>query len=163
MAELFLRVLLWGGVGSVIFTIVLLLMRSLGVTDAARDPEGKFKRVSLRSFVGFASVVGLMIGFPAAGTLAILEPEALSFWTAWGVAYGVYFIINLYDFVVLDYLVVVRWHPGFLQLPDTDYYRTTRPEEHERLREFLSLLSREGGGDLNSLIVAARQIAAVLG
>ena len=46
---------------------------------------------------------------------------------AWGVAYGIYFIINLYDFVVLDYLVVVRWHPAFLKLPDTDYYRTIRP------------------------------------
>ncbi len=68
-----------------------------------------------------------MIGFPALGAASLLGPEAITYWRALTVAYGIFFIINLYDFVVLDYLVIVRWHPAFLQLPETDYYRTTRP------------------------------------
>ncbi len=44
-----------------------------------------------------------------------------------------------------------------------EYFRSNRPDEHARLNDFLELLSREGGGDLNSLTVAARQIASVIG
>ena len=126
MAGITLGVLLWGGLGSLLFTGLLFLMRALGVTDAARDPKGKFRRLSLKSLVGFAAVLVLLVGLPALGSATILE-GALTWWAAWGVAYGIFFVINLYDFVVLDYLIIVRWHPAFLNLPDTDYYRTTRP------------------------------------
>lgn len=81
-----------GAGGCLLFTANLFFLRALGVTDAARDPEGRFKSLSVKSFVGFGSM-----------------------------------LVNLYDFVVLDYLVIVRWHPAFLELPDTDYYTTTRP------------------------------------
>ena len=126
LAGITLGVLLWGGLGSLLFTGLLFLMRAFGVTDAARDREGRFRRLSLKSLVGFASVLVLMVGFPALGSVTILE-RAISLWAAWGVAYGIFFVINLYDFVVLDYLIIVRWHPTFLNLPDTDYYNTTRP------------------------------------
>lgn len=121
-----LDVLLWGGLGGLLFTGLLFLMRAIGVTDAARDREGEFRRMSWKSLVGFASVLLLMVGLPALGSATILE-GAVSLWTAWGVAYGIFFVINLYDFVILDYLIIVRWHPAFLKLPDTDYYKTTRP------------------------------------
>ena len=127
MTGVLFPILLWGAIGSLIFTGALVVMRAAGVVDATRDPEGRFKRLSMKALAGFLFIVVLMIGFPALGTLAIVGGDALSFWAAWGVAYGIYFIINLYDFVVLDYLVIVRWHPAFLHLPDTDYYRTTRP------------------------------------
>jgi hypothetical protein len=126
MTDTTLGVLLWGGLGSLLFTGLLLLMRSIGVTDAARDREGKFRRMTWKSLVGFASVLTMMVGFPALGSATILEGD-ISLWAAWGVAYGIFFVVNLYDFVVLDYLLIVRWHPAFLNLPDTDYYKTTRP------------------------------------
>jgi hypothetical protein len=127
MPDVLGSMLLWGSLGSLLFTANLLLMKAWGVTDAARDSEGKFKRLSVKSFIGFSSMLVLMVGFPALGATATLGGDTLSFWSAWGVAYGIYFIVNLYDFVVLDYLVIVRWHPAFLRLPDTDYYTTTRP------------------------------------
>ena len=37
VAGVTLGVLLWGALGSLLFTGVLLLMRTLGMTDAARD------------------------------------------------------------------------------------------------------------------------------
>ena len=44
-----------------------------------------------------------------------------------------------------------------------EYFRSTRPDQHARLDQFIELLMREGGGDLDSLTVAARQISAVIG
>jgi len=63
---------------SLLFTANLLLMRALGATDAARDREGRFKRLSVKSFIEFASVLLLMVGFATLGTFSL--------WTAWGVA-----------------------------------------------------------------------------
>jgi glutamate dehydrogenase len=44
-----------------------------------------------------------------------------------------------------------------------DYYRSTRPDQHDRLSQFLELLTRDGGSDLHSLIVATHQIRAAIG
>jgi glutamate dehydrogenase len=43
-----------------------------------------------------------------------------------------------------------------------EYYRSTRPDQHNRLNQFFELLSHDGGGDLDSLIVATHQIGAVI-
>ncbi len=43
-----------------------------------------------------------------------------------------------------------------------EYYRTTRSDQHARLNHFLELLTRDGGGDLDSLMVATHQIRTVL-
>ena len=45
----------------------------------------------------------------------------------WINSFGVFFVIHLYDVLVLDYLIIVKWHPKFLNLPDTRYYTTIRP------------------------------------
>jgi hypothetical protein len=45
----------------------------------------------------------------------------------WINSFGVFFVIHLYDLIVLDYLIIVKWHPKFLKLPNTSYYRTFRP------------------------------------
>ena len=42
-------------------------------------------------------------------------------------AFGIYFFLMLFDLIVLDYLIVVKWHPKFLNLPDTDYYTKFKP------------------------------------
>jgi glutamate dehydrogenase len=44
-----------------------------------------------------------------------------------------------------------------------EYFRSTRPDQHSRLDQFIELLMHEGGGDLDSLTVATRQISAVIG
>jgi glutamate dehydrogenase len=43
-----------------------------------------------------------------------------------------------------------------------EYFKSTKPDQHARLEQFFELLLREGGGDLNSLVVASRQVAAVI-
>ncbi len=44
-----------------------------------------------------------------------------------------------------------------------EYYRSIRPDQHARLDQFQEMLTREGGGDIHSLIVATHQIAMVMG
>jgi hypothetical protein len=127
MSGVLWAILGWGALGSVLLTTALVVLRALGVVDATRDREGRFKRLSAKGLIGFLTMLLLIVGFPAWGTLAVLDGGIPSFWAAWGVAYGIFFVINLYDLVILDYLVIVLWHPAFLKLPDTDYYRTLRP------------------------------------
>ncbi|NNC93405.1 MAG: hypothetical protein HKN80_13030, partial [Acidimicrobiia bacterium] len=43
-----------------------------------------------------------------------------------------------------------------------EYFRSTRPDQHNRLNQFFELLSRDGGGDIDSLVVATHQIGAVI-
>ena len=127
MTSVMWPILGWGALGSGILTAALIVLRASGVVDATRDREGKFKRLTAKGLIGFLTMVLIVVGFPTWGTLSVLDGDVSSFWAAWGVAYGIFFVINLYDLVVLDYLVIVRWHPAFLELPDTDYYRTLRP------------------------------------
>ena len=42
------------------------------------------------------------------------------------------------------------------------FFRSTRPDEHARLDQFFDMLVRDGGGDVDSLLVATRQIAAAV-
>ena len=127
MPSMMWQIVGWGAGGSLILTTVLVVLRASGVVDATRDREGRFKRLTAKGLIGFLTMLLLIVGFPAWGTLSVLDGDVSSFWAAWGVAYGIFFVINLYDLVVLDYLVIVLWHPAFLKLPDTDYYRTLRP------------------------------------
>jgi hypothetical protein len=45
----------------------------------------------------------------------------------WFYSFCVFMIIHIFDLIVLDYLIVIKWHPKFLNLPDTDYYKTFKP------------------------------------
>jgi hypothetical protein len=46
----------------------------------------------------------------------------------WAMAYAIFVLVNLYDLIVLDYILVVRHRPSFITgLPDTPYYTTMKP------------------------------------
>ena len=63
----------------------------------------------------------IMLGMPCWSNLGLKRRNGgqLSFLAAWLNAYAVGQVFNLFDFVVLDYLVFVRWQPGFVILPGT--------------------------------------------
>ena len=69
-------------------------MRALEVTGTARNREGTSHRLTLTSFVGYASVATVMVGFPALGSVTLLEGD-VSLWGAQGTAYGIFFVTNL--------------------------------------------------------------------
>lgn len=71
----------------------------------------------------------LMIGIPVAAGLW-LDRSAdirLSFWEYFLLCYGIFFVANLWDLLILDYLLLLKFRPSFLKLPDTPYYTTFKP------------------------------------
>lgn len=109
---------------------MLLVQHALGSDNSVRDEAGNLG--AGRSPAGLlisVLVFALLIGVPAVAIgLADRAGVSLSFLEMWAGAYAIFFLANLYDLVVVDYVLVVRHRPGFITgLPDTPYYTTMKP------------------------------------
>ena len=119
-----------GGLGCILFTIFLLIMSYSGIASAIRDENGNFKKdLNFKSVLG-----GLLFSFFLLGILVLANinysytlPNTHGFIELLINSFGVFLVIHIYDLLILDYLIVVKWHPKFLKLPNTDYYTTITP------------------------------------
>ena len=117
---------------SLLFTALLFIHHFYGPGPEVRDERGKkvippeFKRFVITETI---VLVVLMIGFGlwANLTLAAQMQESPSFLTYLAQCYAVLWIVNLWDLVVIDWILVVRFRPAFLELPDTPYFNQIRP------------------------------------
>ena len=119
-----------GAIGSLIFTAIIVFVAYTGIADAVRDKEGKFKKEwNWKSVVGLSLMLGFIIGllYCSNQRLETLVGAQLNWLTLWGNAFGTFMFLHLFDLLVLDYLIIVKWHPDFLKLPDTAYYQTFKP------------------------------------
>lgn len=130
MTILWLIILGASGVLALFITGILVVQYLIGFENSLRDEAGNLE--AGRSRTGFLLsflVFALLIGVPIAAIwLADGNGLALSFLEMWAMAYAIFFLANLYDLVVVDYILVVRHRPGFISgLPDTPYYTTMKP------------------------------------
>jgi hypothetical protein len=98
--------------------------------DAVRTSEGEFdfKSADWASRLLVFGILGILIGVPMWGTFQITQSlQSPSFLTIFLISYAIYLLINIWDLVVIDYLLVVRWHPAAIDIPDTPYFTTMRP------------------------------------
>ena len=72
-------------------------------------------------------VLMLGFGFWANLTLAHQMQEPPSFFWLLMQSYAVLWFVNLWDLVVIDWMLVVRFRPAFLELPDTPYFNEVKP------------------------------------
>jgi hypothetical protein len=76
--------------------------------------------------------LGLLIGAPL--TAALLWRTATlgshSFWELFSYAFGVLFIFNLVDLVILDWLIVCWLKPRWVILPGTEHIVIPKPYLH---------------------------------
>jgi hypothetical protein len=83
-------------------------------------------------------LLGLLVGVPFAVVLlwrtATLGSH--SFWELFAYAFGVLFIFNLVDLLILDWLVVCWVKPGWVILPGTEHIAIPNPYAHH-FKEFL--------------------------
>ena len=83
-------------------------------------------------------LLGLLIGVPSA--LALLWRTATlgshSFWELFAYAFGVLFIFNIVDLLILDWLIVCWFKPGWVILPGTEHVPVPNPYVHH-FKEFL--------------------------
>ena len=118
------------GVLAILVTGMLLVQYALGIENSLRDEEGNLE--AGRSPAGLllsVLVFSLLIGVPVVAiSLAESAGHSFSFFGMWAMAYAIFFLVNLYDLIVLDYILVVRHRPSFITgLPDTPYYTTMKP------------------------------------
>ena len=131
------NVLRCGGVGCLIFTAFIFFISYTGIAAEMRDEEGKFrKRKNFKTFFGATIFLTFLLGILYFGNLNLIKSteESPGLLVLWINSFGIFFIIHLYDLIVLDYLIIVKWHPKFLKLPDTNYYRTMEPHLHGFVR-----------------------------
>ena len=131
MEELiFCNVLKFGIAGSLVFFILLMILSFTGVFRAIRDSEGKFrKELNWESALGFGIFISLFFTLLYFGNQELIntmdqEPGVKLLWVN---AFSIFMIVHLFDLIVVDYLIVVKWHPNFLRLPKTPYYTTMKP------------------------------------
>jgi len=119
-----------GALGCVVFTGFILFMSYSGIASAMRDEEGKFrKKMNFKSVLGAIMFLCFLLGLLFIANVKYTNsmsatPGLINLWIN---SLGVFFIIHIYDLLVLDYLIVIKWHPNFLNLPNTSYYRSFRP------------------------------------
>jgi hypothetical protein len=116
--------------GCIGFTGFLLVMSYSGIASAMRDEEGNFKKErNFKAMLGGILFFCFSLGLRCFANMKYANSlsNAPGFINLWINSFGVFFVIHIYDLVVLDYLVIVKWHPKFLNLPNTSYYRSFRP------------------------------------
>lgn len=124
------NILKFGALGCVVFTGFLLLMVYSGIASAMRDEEGNFrKEKNFKSVLGAIFFMSFLLGLLFFANVSYADSTATTpgLIPLWINSLGVFFVIHIYDLLVLDYLIIVKWHPKFLNLPDTNYYRSFRP------------------------------------
>jgi hypothetical protein len=77
-------------------------------------------------------LLGLLIGVPFASALLWRTATlgSRSFWELFGYAFGVLFIFNLVDLLILDWLIVCWVKPRWLILPGTEHIVIPKPYLH---------------------------------
>src|SRR4030095_13484335 len=84
-------------------------------------------------------LLGLLIGAPFASALlwrTATLGRSHSFWDLFAYAFGVLFIFNLVDLLILDWLIVCWVKPRWVILPGTEHGAIPNPYLHH-LKEFL--------------------------
>ncbi len=85
-----------------------------------------------------ALLLGMLIAVPL-GSALIWRTATLgsrSFWDLFAYAFGVLFIFNLVDLVILDWLIVCWFQLGWAILPGTEHIKVPNPYLHH-FKEFL--------------------------
>ena len=130
MSPIVHNIIIYGAIGCFIFTVFLILIAYSGIYKFIRHDDGQFKSkltwqavASLTTFLIFLTTL-LYLGNIRLLTTTESDP---GFYILWANASGIFLVIHLYDLVIIDYLIVVKWHPGFLKMPDTEYYTTFKP------------------------------------
>lgn len=111
----------WSAVGSVIFSIYVVVVFRTGMAYTARKDDGTLKKqIPVSGYLNMLflllGIVGLQVGANYLG-LARKGLE-IGFGSLFLLNLGHYLVLLIFDTVVIDGLVLAVWRPGFLKLRD---------------------------------------------
>jgi hypothetical protein len=113
--------LVWSLIGAALFSVYVVLVFRTGIVYTARHSDGTLKkRVSLSGLLNSGLLVGMIAGLQVAALLSTFRGagDVPRYGRLYAFAYALYLVLGVYDTAVIDYLVIVKWRPGFLKLPD---------------------------------------------
>ncbi len=129
MEDMLFNALNYGAIGSVLFFLILVIISRTKIFEAVRDEEGQFRKgIAPKGIFGLSLMLGFFVGiiwWSNASFAQIVENP--DFYLLWWNAFLTFMVIHIFDLVVIDLMLIVWWHPKFLNLPDTDYYTKVRP------------------------------------
>ena len=119
------HLLFWGIIGCLLFSAIVILFFLTGVIYAAVEkPDPKTKQ---KGYVGsFVIIIGI-ISIQIVSTLTSLGNLKINdeYLAIYIINYLLYILLFLYDTIIIDVLILVKWHPDFLHLPDEEVFTST--------------------------------------
>ena len=112
----------WGIIGSLLFTIIVFIFYLTGIIYAAvenPDPITK-KKGQIGSLIILIGIVSIQCISTVTSLTDFLEKNDLIGLIV--LNYLLYLILFLFDTIIIDILILVKWHPNFLRLPDEEVF-----------------------------------------
>lgn len=111
----------WSAIGSVGFFMYVIFVFRSGMVYSSRKPDGTLKdRIPLSGILNMLLFLLIIVGFQVLANYLGLSRNRVEirFFGLYLLNFGHYFILFLFDTVVIDGLVLGIWRPGFLKLSD---------------------------------------------
>lgn len=111
----------WSFIGFVAFSIYVIVVFRSGLVYTSRKQDGTLKdRIPLSGIVNMLLLLLIIVGFQILANYAGLARGGVDirFMPLFSLNFGHYFILFLFDTLVIDGLVLGVWRPGFLRLSD---------------------------------------------
>lgn len=112
---------IWGLVGILCFTLILLVVLKSGLMAKVRDENGELRKPMplVGKLAKLMMVFSVVLYFWVVDYFGVVKPGFdPSFLHLFLLNLGLFLIILLYDTFVIDILIIVIWHPDFLPLTD---------------------------------------------
>jgi hypothetical protein len=134
------RILIDGGILTIIISAVLVLMLYFKPRMALSDYPADVRvavpprtQEELRAGILLSiPLLVLLIVYPlySVWTVKVILGGELAYWMSLAIIFGEYFMVSMFDLIVLDLLMFYTWTPKFLVLPGTEGfagYKDFRP------------------------------------
>jgi hypothetical protein len=140
------RILIDGGILTAVVSTVLVLMLyfkpRMALSDYPEDVKAAIPpRTKEELRAGIVLSIPLLILFIAYPLYSVwrvkfIIGDELTYWMAFAIIFGEYFIVSMFDLIVLDLFMFYTWTPKFLVLPGTEGfagYKDYRPHVKAQL------------------------------
>jgi hypothetical protein len=112
---------LWALIGAAAFSLVVVFLFHSGIVFSARSEEGHLKKkMPLKGLLAMLGFLLLIVAFLCTANYFGLNQKGfqLDFWPLFLLNFGLILILEIYDTLVIDWWVIGRWRPAFLNLPE---------------------------------------------
>jgi hypothetical protein len=120
--DVFLYLVLWSLIGIFIANIFYIIVFRTGIVWTSRNKDGLLKKkIQISGIFAMLTILIGIIGLQIISNYFGLKLNniKITFLSLFFVNYVYYYILLLYDTIVMDYLILVVWRLRFLKIPET--------------------------------------------